>query len=103
MRNVKVQRNVAARPAHVWAVLADYPNIAEWNDGVLNSYAVGEPVEVAEGSVVRTEGPRQWIEFDRRTTTAAAIISAVSDVHPIRDVSIEEPEIEELIRQLYTR
>ena len=31
------------------------------------------------------------------------VISAVSALHPIRDLSIEEPEIEELIRGIYSR
>ena len=42
MRNVKVERTVAAPRSSVWAVLADYPNIADWNDGLSNSYAVGD-------------------------------------------------------------
>ena len=45
MRNIKIERTVAAPRANVWAVLADYPNIAEWNDGVQNSYAIGEAVD----------------------------------------------------------
>ncbi len=70
---------------------------------VIDLGTVVEPLAVANASVVRTEGPRQWLEFDRRETTAADVISAVSHQHTLRDVSIEEPEIEELIRQLYTR
>ena len=42
MRNIKIERTVAAPRANVWAVLADYPNISAWNDGVQNSYAIGE-------------------------------------------------------------
>ena len=34
MRNVRVERTVAAPRSSVWAVLADYPNIVDWNDGV---------------------------------------------------------------------
>ena len=34
MRNVTVERTVAASRSSVWAVLADYPNIADWSDGV---------------------------------------------------------------------
>ena len=45
MRNVKVTRTVAASRSSVWAVLADYPNIADWNDGLTNSYAIGEVTE----------------------------------------------------------
>jgi len=45
MRNVKVERTVAAPRSSVWAVLADYPNIGDWNDGVKNSYAIGDATE----------------------------------------------------------
>ena len=45
MRNVTIERNVAAPPSSVWAVLADYPNIVDWNDGIKNSYAIGDATE----------------------------------------------------------
>jgi len=31
--------------SEVWAVLADYPNIADWNDGITKSYATSEATE----------------------------------------------------------
>jgi uncharacterized protein YndB with AHSA1/START domain len=45
MRNVKIQRTVDAPRSSVWAVLADYPNIVDWNDGIKNSYAIGDATE----------------------------------------------------------
>lgn len=42
MRTVTVERTIDAPPSTVWAVLADYPNIDRWNEGVLKSYAVGD-------------------------------------------------------------
>ena len=45
MRNVTIERNVHAPPSSVWAVLADYPNIVDWNDGITNSYAIGDATE----------------------------------------------------------
>jgi ABC-2 type transport system ATP-binding protein len=58
------------------------------------------PLELTSGVVVRTDGPRQWIRFDV-ATTAAAMIAEVTARAPIRDLTIEEPEIEVLIRDLY--
>lgn len=58
-------------------------------------------LELDVGSVVRVDGPRQWIRFERTATTAAEVIATVSAQRPIRDVAIEEPGIEELIRNLY--
>ena len=45
MRNVKIERTLAVNRSSVWAVLADYPNIADWNHGLKNSYAVGDATE----------------------------------------------------------
>ena len=45
MRNVKLERTLAVARSSVWAVLADYPNIAEWNDGLKKSYAIGDATE----------------------------------------------------------
>ena len=48
MRVVKAQRHIGASRDKVWAVLADFPNIAEWNRGVNRSYG--------EGAVVQCQG-----------------------------------------------
>ena len=39
MHNVTVTRDMAAPQADVWAVLADFPNIADWNTGVKVSHS----------------------------------------------------------------
>lgn len=44
-REIRVQRDVAAARSAVWAVLADFPNIADWNGGVKKSFAKGDAVE----------------------------------------------------------
>ncbi len=60
-----------------------------------------EPLAVPNATVIRVEGPRQWLRFDRRATTAADVIAAVTAAAPVRDLAIEEPDIEELIHRLY--
>ena len=45
MREITVTRTIDARPSAVWEVLADFPNIADWNGGVKKSYATGETTE----------------------------------------------------------
>lgn len=61
----------------------------------------GPPLEVPGARVTRVEGPRQWLAFDRRETTAAEVVRAVTGSVAIRDLSIEEPEIESLVRRVY--
>ncbi len=59
------------------------------------------PLELATGRVVQTDGPRQWVRFDRRRTSAAEVIAEITAARPVRDLTIEEPDIEELIRRIY--
>ncbi len=42
MRSVKVSRRIFSAPEDVWAVLADFPNIATWNSAVAKSFATSE-------------------------------------------------------------
>lgn len=45
MRNVKLERKMKAQQSAVWAVLADYPNIASWNQGIKKSYSTSNAAE----------------------------------------------------------
>ena len=45
MNNVTVTRMIDAPRSDVWAVLADYPNIASWNSGVAASHSTSEATE----------------------------------------------------------
>lgn len=60
-------------------------------------------VEVPLADVVRHEGPRVWLRFDREQITAAELISSVAARYPIRDLTVEEPQIEAIIRDIYSR
>ncbi len=58
-------------------------------------------IDVPTAEVIRREGPRIWLRFDRDTTTAAALIGAVSARYPVRDLTVEEPAIEGIVRHIY--
>jgi uncharacterized protein YndB with AHSA1/START domain len=45
MRSIKVSRRIPSAPAKVWAVLADFPNIATWNTGVSKSFATSDSTD----------------------------------------------------------
>ncbi|MEO3937928.1 ATP-binding cassette domain-containing protein [Dermatophilaceae bacterium Soc4.6] len=47
-------------------------------------------------------GLRQRLAFDAETTTAAALLAAVSTRAEVRDLSIEEPDIEDVVRRIYS-
>ena len=51
--------------------------------------------------LTRIDGPRCWLRFDRERVSAADLIAAVSSRYRVRDVAIEEPAIEEIVRRIY--
>jgi ABC-2 type transport system ATP-binding protein len=58
------------------------------------------PISV-EGAVTRkVDGPRQWLSFPAGAS-AAPIVAAVAASYAVADLSIQEPEIEDVIRDLY--
>ena len=59
------------------------------------------PLTVGPATQVRADGPRRWLRFRRDETTAAELIAAVSARYRIRDLTIEESEIESIVRRLY--
>lgn len=58
-------------------------------------------LDVPFAQEMRSDGPRRWLRFNRADTTAADLIAAVAARYRVRDLSIEEPEIEEIIRRIY--
>jgi uncharacterized protein YndB with AHSA1/START domain len=45
MREINVSREIEAPQSAVWAVLADFPNIADWNSGVKVSHSTSDSSE----------------------------------------------------------
>lgn len=70
MRNVTATGTVPASRSSVWAVLADYPNIVDWNSAVKESYTIGDVVEGvgaqrqvnvgSKGSIRNRETVTEW-------------------------------------------
>ena len=60
------------------------------------------PIAVPGAEVRRVEGPRQWLSFPT-DASAAPIVAAVAAAYDVADLSIQEPDIEDVIRDLYSR
>ncbi len=60
------------------------------------------PIDVPGAVVRRVEGPRQWLSFPS-DASAAPIVAAVASAYDVADLSIQEPDIEDVIRDLYSR
>ena len=61
------------------------------------------PLQVDGARVVSVEGARQRLAFKRSDANAAAVIAAVAAAAEIVELTIEEPDIESAIRNLYER
>jgi ABC-2 type transport system ATP-binding protein len=61
------------------------------------------PIEVDGATVVKVEGPRQWLRFSRASATAAEIVAAVSARWEVRDLTVEEPDIDAIVHHIYQR
>jgi ABC-2 type transport system ATP-binding protein len=61
----------------------------------------GDPLDIEDVEVARIEGARQWLRFDRSETSAAEVVAKVVALRPIRDITVQEPAIEDLVRALY--
>lgn len=60
-----------------------------------------EEVRDPEASVVRREGSRVVLRFDPAVVSTAALIGRVAASHPVRDLFVQNPPIEEIIARLY--
>jgi ABC-2 type transport system ATP-binding protein len=58
------------------------------------------PISVPGAVTRKVDGPRQWLSFPSERS-AAPIVAAVAASYDVADLSIQEPEIEDVIRDLY--
>ncbi len=58
-------------------------------------------LRVTDARVTRVDGPRQWIAFDRERTNAARLAAEVAAQAALRDLTVEEPDIEDIVRRIY--
>jgi len=61
----------------------------------------GPPLDVPGTTVDRVEGPRQWLRFRRDDHSAASVLAAVTATAEVRDVTVEEPAIDAVVRRIY--
>jgi len=61
----------------------------------------GPALRVTDARVTRVDGPRQWIAFDRERTNAARLAAEVASQAALRDLTVEEPDIEDVVRRIY--
>jgi ABC-2 type transport system ATP-binding protein len=68
---------------------------------VVDLVETGAALRVDGVETVRVEGARQWLRFDGGMTSAAEVLASVSRQADVRDLSIEETDIDEIVRRIY--
>lgn len=58
-------------------------------------------IELPYGTVIKDEGLKKSIRFLREQGTAIDLITTLGKKYVIKDVSIQEAEIESIIREIY--
>lgn len=58
------------------------------------------PIDVAGCRTVKVEGPRQWLAFPAGAS-AAPLVAEVAERWPLVDLSVREPDIEDVIARMY--
>jgi ABC-2 type transport system ATP-binding protein len=69
---------------------------------VVDLVDAADPIDVPGATVTRVEGPRQWLSFPA-DASAAPVVAAVAAAYDVADLSINEPDIEDVIRHIYSR
>jgi ABC-2 type transport system ATP-binding protein len=59
------------------------------------------PLEVPGAEFMRWEEGKAWLRFDPASVAAHTLIAALTERYAISDLSIVEPELESVIRQIY--
>jgi ABC-2 type transport system ATP-binding protein len=59
------------------------------------------PIDARDAEVIKVDGPRQWLRFRRDDTTAAELIADIAARYALRDLTVEEPAIEDIVRRIY--
>ena len=58
-------------------------------------------VQLEGVNLTRRDGNRIWLAFDRDTISASEVIAQLTGRYEIQDLTISEPEIEEIVRRIY--
>ena len=58
-------------------------------------------IDLPGAELIRREANRAWLRVDRENGNLAELIQALFRAYRVRDLSVEELEIEEIVRQIY--
>jgi ABC-2 type transport system ATP-binding protein len=59
------------------------------------------PLEVPGARLLRAEGARRWLEFSPAEVSAPELVARVLAAVEVRDLTLEAPDIEDVVRRIY--
>lgn len=64
---------------------------------------VGSLMELSGITVVREEGNKKWLKFQNHDKGVGEVIGKLATLYPIKDISVREPSVENIIRSIYEK
>jgi ABC-2 type transport system ATP-binding protein len=61
----------------------------------------GRPIELHGAREIRREGTKVWLRFDPAQVPVATLIAEAMRRYAVTDLAIEEPELEQVVREIY--
>jgi ABC-2 type transport system ATP-binding protein len=74
---------------------------APYRELVITLAADGIQIDLPGAERIRQEGPQTWLRFDPERVPVADIIASATARYPVRDIAIEEPGLEGVVRQIF--
>ena len=68
---------------------------------IVDFYDLPHGLSHPKAKITKKEGARVWLEFEKDAITAAELIADISKLFSVRDLSLEEANIEDIIRTMY--
>jgi len=68
---------------------------------IVDFYDTPRDLTHPKAKVTKIDGARAWFEFEKDTITAAELLADISKLYSVRDLSLEEADIEDIIRTVY--
>ena len=90
------------RVIHDGTVAEIKDRFGEFRTVVVDLEEEAPPLVVPGCENVRVDGVRQWLRFRGAEVSAASVVTAIASAAKVRDLTIEEPDIEDVVTRIYT-
>ncbi|HUS61410.1 MAG TPA: ATP-binding cassette domain-containing protein [Acidimicrobiales bacterium] len=90
------------RVIHDGSVAETKERFGEWRTVIVDLEEDAPPLAIEGCETTQVDGIRQWVRFRAAERSAASVIAAIAAVARVRDLTIEEPAIDDVVTRIYT-